>query len=281
MFEVGQVYNRRRDLHDRFGGQRQGGMSTPKEHPLIFLFTGEGGAEHGYRDEFRPDGTYWYTGEGQHGDMEFVRANRALRDHRQEGKRVHLFEALGAGDVRYIGEVDYLGHHYEERPDTSGHLRRAIVFELALAAHAQDSDSPQLHDPERGPARHLRDTSLEELRRLAIEGASRGASVEERRRNARVRSEAVRAYVLKRADGSCEGCSEEAPFKTRRGQPYLEPHHTTRIADGGPDHPAHVIALCPTCHRRVHHAHDGEAYNAALVRWLATTEGAEWEDENS
>ena len=113
-FKVGQIYNRRRDLHDRYGGQRQGGMSTPQQHPVIFLFTGEGGAQHGYRDEFKPDGTYHYTGEGQRGDMAFARANRALRDHQIDGKNVHLFEAFGDGNVRYIGEATYLEHHYEE-----------------------------------------------------------------------------------------------------------------------------------------------------------------------
>jgi len=90
----------------------------------------------------------------------------------------------------------------------------------------------------------------------------------------RVRSEAVRAYVLKRAAGRCEGCGQPAPFNNKRGNPYLEPHHTTRIADGGPDHPAHVIGLCPTCHRRTHHAADGDEYNEELKQWLATREGA-------
>ena len=79
-------------------------------------------------------------------------------------------------------------------------------------------------------------------------------------------------YVLKRADGMCEGCEAQAPFVTKRKRPYLEPHHTTRMSDGGPDHPAHVIALCPTCHRRVHHAHDGDEYNEALVRKLSLIE---------
>ena len=48
------------------------------------------------------------------------------------------------------------------------------------------------------------------------------------------------------------------------GHPYLEPHHTRRLSDGGPDDYHHVIALYPTCHRRVHHADDGESYNAEL-----------------
>lgn len=270
-FEVGQIYNRQCGLHDQYGGQRQSGMSTPKDYPVIFLFTSEGGAEHGYRDEFKPDGTYHYTGEGQHGDMEFARSNRALRDHQSEGKRVHLFEALGAGDVRYIGEVTYLGHHYEERPDTSGRSRQAIVFELELEAALDES---RVREPSNAySTRSLRSKPLEELRQLALAIVGEGASVEERRRNVRVRSEAVRTYVLKRADGICEGCGEPAPFKTKRGQPYLEPHHTTRMADGGPDHPAHVIALCPTCHRRVHHARNGEEYNAALIEGLNQIEG--------
>jgi hypothetical protein len=40
--------------------------------------------------------------------------------------------------------------------------------------------------------------------------------------------------------------------------PNLEPHHIRRLADGGPDHPRWVAALCPTCHRRVHHGVDGK-----------------------
>ncbi len=247
-------------------------MSTPSSHPFIFLFTGEGGAEHGYRDEFKPDGTYHYTGEGQRGDMTFVRANRALRDHLADRKRVLLFEALGGGNVRYVGEATYLGHHLEERPDTEGDPRQAIVFELELESAVSESN-PAVHEPGASySTRGLRGKSLEELHRLALASASRTSPVKERRQNVRVRSEAVRVYALKRANGTCEGCGEPAPFVTKRKQPYLEPHHTTRVADGGPDHPAHVIALCPTCHRRVHHAHDGADYNQALLRKLALIE---------
>ena len=55
MFEVGQLYNRRLDIHERFRGQRQGGISTPSEHPFIFLFTGESGAAYGYNDGWKKD----------------------------------------------------------------------------------------------------------------------------------------------------------------------------------------------------------------------------------
>jgi hypothetical protein len=38
-FQKGVTYSRRSDIHDRFGGQQQGGISTPKGFPYVFLFT--------------------------------------------------------------------------------------------------------------------------------------------------------------------------------------------------------------------------------------------------
>ena len=40
---------RRKLLHDLFGGQRRGGTSTPAKHPVIFIFTGQGGGARGIR----------------------------------------------------------------------------------------------------------------------------------------------------------------------------------------------------------------------------------------
>ncbi|WP_305829358.1 HNH endonuclease signature motif containing protein [Photobacterium leiognathi] len=42
-------------------------------------------------------------------------------------------------------------------------------------------------------------------------------------------------------------------------------HHLTRLADGGADTPENVIALCPTCHRRVHYSTDKNTYNLTLI----------------
>jgi len=92
------------------------------------------------------------------------------------------------------------------------------------------------------------------------------------KRNVYQRSGDLKIYVLRRANGTCEGCDQPAPFRTTAGHPYLEPHHTRRLSDGGPDDYRHVIALCPTCHRRVHHGEDGHAYNHDLVESLTTIE---------
>jgi hypothetical protein len=87
-----------------------------------------------------------------------------------------------------------------------------------------------------------------------------------------VRSKAVRDYVLMRAAGRCESCDQPAPFIRKNGTPYLEPHHTTRVSDGGPDRPRFVGAVCPACHRELHFGIGGEEKNAALQERLRALE---------
>ena len=69
-----------------------------------------------------------YTGEGQIGDMRFIRGNLALRDHKKNGKRVFLFESASKGYVRFIGEVEVFDVDYFETPDSNGALRTGIKF---------------------------------------------------------------------------------------------------------------------------------------------------------
>lgn len=114
--------------------------------------------------------------------------------------------------------------------------------------------------------------SIEQLRFLALMKARPSAPKKERIVVYRIRSKAIGLFVLKRAAGRCEGCRKRAPFRKRDGSYYLEPHHTLRVSDEGPDHPAHVIGLCPNCHCRVHHAEDAEAFNQTLINKLRKIE---------
>jgi hypothetical protein len=131
VFSPGQVY-RRRELHEKFGGQRQGGISTPAKAPFIFLITGDSGKQHGYSDEWTEDGVFLYTGEGQHGDMRFAGGNLAIRDHLKNGKALLVFEQDKKDKrfLRYLGEMEYTQHLYRDAPDTDGKKRKAIVFHL-------------------------------------------------------------------------------------------------------------------------------------------------------
>lgn len=68
-----------------------------------------------------------------------------------------------------------------------------------------------------------------------------------------LRNADVIAHVLQRANGVCEECGKGAPFlRASDGSPHLEVHHRVRLADDGEDTIANAVALCPTCHRRLH-----------------------------
>lgn len=79
-----------------------------------------------------------------------------------------------------------------------------------------------------------------------------------------VRDAQVKAWVLERAKGTCEACTEPAPFFGADSFPFLEVHHVRRLADGGSDTVSNAVALCPNCHRRLHFSEDAHAYRESL-----------------
>lgn len=128
-FIPGKIYIRR-VIHEQYGGQRQGGISTPKNFPYIFLFSAKKGEDFGYHDGDQEDGLYRYFGEGVFGDMQFVRGNRAIRDHVKDSKKLLLFRGLPGGKCEFVSEMELVDYHKEPAQDFSGRQRSAICFRL-------------------------------------------------------------------------------------------------------------------------------------------------------
>jgi 5-methylcytosine-specific restriction enzyme A len=207
------------------------------------------------------------TGEGQIGDMEFVRGNKAIRDHVPNGKDLLLFEALGKGKgYRHLGQFICTTWEFRQGPDLQGNNRKVIVFHLVQPG--LDSVEPLEIEDE------LKGLTLGQLRKRALQAATEApqTSAKTARRTYYERSAAVKVYVLARANGICECCTQPAPFLRVDGTPYLEPHHTRRLSDGGPDDPRWVAGICPNCHRRIHHGEDGTERNVILQSRLAELE---------
>jgi len=120
--------------------------------------------------------------------------------------------------------------------------------------------------------KELPDANLSELRALARARSSPRATARQRLVTQRKREAAIKAYAVARANGRCEFCREEAPFRMASGSPYLESHHILRLADEGPDDPKNVIGVCPNCHRRAHFAHDRKKIKARMRRRVAVLE---------
>ncbi|WP_423827604.1 HNH endonuclease [Serratia marcescens] len=271
ILEKDEVY-KRKYLHDLYGGQEQGGISTPKEFPVIFIFTGETGETHGYKDGWSNNDHFSYTGEGQKGNMQFTKGNKDIRDHKENGKDILLFEYnKKRTGVKFAGLFECDSWNYTECKDTQENMRQGIIFNLFRVSSAQESDH-EIVSSEVGQ----KEVSLEQLRAKAIKSSeiSGQRQQSDNKKSWFKRSEDVKKYVLKRANGICEACDQPAPFKKRNGDPYLEPHHTKRLADEGPDHPQWVGAICPTCHRRIHSGVDGKEVNKQLMVKLEMKEAA-------
>lgn len=155
-YQMGGLYSRRLEIHDRWGGQRQGGISTPKDGPFVFIFTGEAGKAHGYTDSWDDEGVLHYYGEGQQGDMTMRAGNKAIGEHLQSGKRLLVFKSLGHGKpYRFDGEFVCLSSYAKpDTPATTGPNRIAIVFRLqpldGRAPLGRSIESPSVVETEIG-----------------------------------------------------------------------------------------------------------------------------------
>jgi len=268
---VGTTYTSRAEIHQRYGGQTQGGISTPASTPFILLFTGASGEHYGHHDGWNDEGVFLYTGEGQRGDMAFKGGNAAIRDHSAQGKALHLFQSLGKGHgYRYEGEFVCASWSRRRAPDLDANTRTAIVFNfLPTAIEPLTDDAPRAL-----PTLDLTGPDLAQLRREALEASRMApeATSEEAKQRSHERSWKVRIYVLARSTGQCEACGAAAPFQRQDGTPYLEPHHTKMISEGGPDHIRFVGAVCPNCHREIHYGAHGNEKNERLQKYLSDVE---------
>ncbi len=144
----------RRDVHERYGGRRQGGIGPSRVAPVVLFFTDpETGHQHGYYDGWGTDGLFHYVGEGQRGDQRITQGNGAIAHHREEGRSLEGFAASGSM-VTYLGEFELVDYYYSDahetgEPDT---VRQVVVFRLRPVGEPPPVSLPALPvTPEPGP----------------------------------------------------------------------------------------------------------------------------------
>jgi predicted HNH restriction endonuclease len=86
--------------------------------------------------------------------------------------------------------------------------------------------------------------------------------------NKPIRNSDVIALVRLRSEFSCELCGWIG-FMKENGEFYIEVHHLRMISEGGSDIPENVVALCPNCHRKMHHAGNREELMKEVIEKLA------------
>ena len=125
---------KRTELHRDFGGGRQGGISPSAQTPNVFVFSdAASGEQHGYIDSWKNDGCFHYTGEGQRGDQQMIKGNRAILESQRAGRALRVFKGTG-GMVDYRGQFELDGRepfYRDDAPETGGGpVRSVIVFRL-------------------------------------------------------------------------------------------------------------------------------------------------------
>jgi 5-methylcytosine-specific restriction endonuclease McrA len=76
----------------------------------------------------------------------------------------------------------------------------------------------------------------------------------------------ISAFAKIRANGVCDLCNIKSPFFTINNDPYLETHHIIALSMGGKDSRNNVCAICPNCHRELHHGIKKEELKDILIK---------------
>lgn len=133
-------------------------------------------------------------------------------------------------------------------------------FDRKLREMCQEIDVPEglTEDEEADFAQGLDLSALEQLARKRSGAAKRTNRTEAKPTSQFQRDQFISEYAKRRAGGKCQLCGKDAPFKNKKGQPYLESHHVIWLSDGGEDSIDNVAALCPNCHRKMHVLNNAE-----------------------
>ena len=71
------------------------------------------------------------------------------------------------------------------------------------------------------------------------------------------RNQTVTELAKLMAKGKCRLCKKKGPFQDQvLNLPFLETHHVKWLSEGGRDSIDNIVALCPNCHRKMHHVAD-------------------------
>jgi 5-methylcytosine-specific restriction protein A len=206
-----------------------------------------------YGDRWLVD-SFHYTGMGTKGDqsLDFAQ-NKTLSESNSNGVAVHLFEVFVEKEYSYIGQVELSAKPYfEKQADEDGLSRDACVFPLGL----KNCKSPIISKVYSQKAFETKTRKAKKLSNEEVEHRAKNAKKKVGSRNTvsqqYERDPWIVEYAKRIANGICQLCENEAPFKNKEGEPYLETHHIVWLAKGGEDTIENTVALCPNCHRKMH-----------------------------
>jgi 5-methylcytosine-specific restriction protein A len=239
------------DLRRIFGCSPQGGMRRSKKTNSLVIVSDHTTSI--YDDRWEED-IFHYTGMGLHGDQNLNYAqNKTLSESNSNNVNLFLFEVFDNGKYIFQGRIELVKRPYQEKQeDISGNIRTVWIFPLKLL----EGERPLIQESILKKKQNIREKTA---RKLTIEELEKRIKTSSKKIGYRTviasqyeRNEYVAEFVRRRANGICCLCQNGAPFKDKRGNPFLEIHHIEWLSEDGEDTISNTVALCPNCHRKMH-----------------------------
>lgn len=283
---VGNVYSNS-EIANTFKCSNMGGMRRSKETNSLVLIVKHNNPL--YDDQWTDDGILNYTGMGTENDQSISYAqNKTLTIAKREKIKVYLFESYKDNEYYYDGEVELAGTPYQsEEADINGVIRKVIKFPLKRLDQSKSLiiDIEDIEKSENEKLKEVRKFNSNEIKSRAKIAETENVSTKEVKTIYRERNQYIAEYTKERANGICDLCGKEAPFKDKNGRSYLESHHVITLAENGPDAIYNTVAICPNCHRRIHVLHqkeDVKRLSKVIMNYLLSDEDKEnikkWEE---
>ncbi|MFF4311692.1 HNH endonuclease [Streptomyces sp. NPDC001507] len=269
--QIGESFKDRDAIWRTYGGQKMAGIGCLADG-ILSAFSDDKGP---YADGRIPD-TDWiaYVGDGLSGDQtltdgnemmaEYQAAQRPLRYWHKPFQKQFSFEAWAVITQRRmrwgVGEDGQWRREFlwvlapvpsPERETWPQEVLDALDGDRGALHDDTDSYRPSDVDPDVRDDSESDKDAYERLARNAEANAERRGQLKKPTQADRfVRDPSARAAVVRRSKGNCESpqCAGHPKELTTAGKPILQVDHVHDLAQGGPDLPWNMIALCPNCH---------------------------------
>lgn len=246
--EIGKTYDNL-TISKVFGCGMQGGIRKSQTTNTLVIFLNHTNAL--YEDIWIDNNIILYKGITQSKEnLLGNNLNKALYESKQNGVSVHLFESFICGEYLYRGQVELINTpELSVKEEQLSENTKIYIFPLRLKInkpvkielieHAADLQNEQI--------RMMADDELKRKAECLRKGGFREVIVKKYLSNP-----FVSQYTLRRSNGICDLCNSKAQFVDKNNQPYLEVHHVKPLSENGLDSIDNCVALCPTCHRKLH-----------------------------
>ena len=254
---INKVYSNK-EVMDIFSCSRQGGIRVSNTNKAITIISKlvRRNETNPYQDEHMNfEGRITYTGMGTVGDQKLSGQNLKIAESRTNGYRMFYFEVYQNNEYTFKGEVILDDEPYfVDELDLNDVIRKVLKFKLKVKTPiddtyiAKDIFNKEVESKEKEIKKLTSKQLANQLVNMPNEVRTTKVLSEQYNRDLKVKQ-----YTLRRANGKCDLCDEEAPFKTDKDEPYLESHHVIPLSQNGKDSIVNTVALCPNCHKKMHY----------------------------